>query len=111
MYSRKTKWRPLDITENEFERENYPSVERAREALLMQFKEEEAEGMVRRLSNEQAAREFPGDRLRVASLGALDKDDETFRVVHDGMHGVNVNSEARVRDQVKNPGLPTCELS
>ena len=36
---------------------------------------------------------YPGDRLRIASLGALQESDDSFRFSHDGTHGVRVNSE------------------
>ena len=38
-------------------------------------------------------------RLRVASLRSIAKEDESFRVLHDGTHGVRVNPHIRVRDQ------------
>ena len=106
VYDRKVKWRRLDASEQEFDRENYPSVELAREALRSQFEEEEKLGMMRRMTEEAAREEYPDGRLRIASLGALEKDDESFRVIHDGTHGAWVNPETRVRDQVKNPGSP-----
>ena len=37
-----------------------------------------------------------GKKLAVASLGAIEKKDGSYRVVHDGTHGVAVNSAIRV---------------
>ena len=45
-----------------------------------------------------------GKKLAVASLGAIEKKDGSYRVVHDGTHGVAVNSAIRVRDQIRSPG-------
>ena len=41
----------------------------------------------------------------VAALGALEKDDDTFRVIHDGSHGVLVNHAIVPRDQVRVPSI------
>ena len=48
---------------------------------------------------------FPGgEPLLRAGLGALEKGDYTFRVIHDGTHGVGYNSRIKVRGQLKRPG-------
>ena len=52
---------------------------------------------------EGEARQNFGQRLAVASLGAIEKKDGACRVVHDGVHGVAVNSAIRVRDQLRSP--------
>ena len=44
-----------------------------------------------------------GSRLRIASLGAIRKKDDTFRVTHDGTHGTGVNGSIKVRDQLVCP--------
>ena len=44
-----------------------------------------------------------GQRLRVASLGAIQKTDETFRVIHDGTHGTGVNNHIFMKDQIACP--------
>lgn len=50
---------------------------------------------------EEARERFPD--LVVASLGAIEKKDGSYRVIHDGTHGIKVNSRIRVRDQLRNP--------
>ena len=47
----------------------------------------------------RAAKSEYGERLRVASLGALEQHKGDFRVIHDGTHGVRVNPAIRVRDK------------
>ena len=51
---------------------------------------------------EDAKRKF-GDRLALASLGAISKKDGSVRVIHDGTHGVGVNQAIVVRDQLRTP--------
>ena len=48
--------------------------------------EEAKEGMMIEMET-QAAQEEWGENLHVASLAALAKGDDTFRVLHDGTHG------------------------
>ena len=106
VYDRKVRWRKLDESARDFNRESYPSTALAVEALERQFLEEQKMGMMIEVTDEEARAMYPGDDLRIASLAALEKDDDTFRVVHDGTHGVMVNPETRVRDQIRNPGSP-----
>ena len=51
----------------------------------LQFQEEESEGFMYPLSEAEARRRF-GDKLHVASLGAIEKDDGSVRVIFDGAH-------------------------
>ena len=50
---------------------------------------------------EQAQKEW--GKISVASLGALEKADGSYRVIHDATHGLAVNSKIRVQDQVRSP--------
>ena len=36
-------------------------------------------------------------------MGAIEKKDGSYRVVHDGTHGVNINAKIKLRDQSGNP--------
>ena len=55
--------------------------------------------------------ELPADKARarygrtfaVASLGAIEKKDGSYRVIHDGTHGVAVNAAIKIRDQLRSP--------
>ena len=51
-------------------------------------------------------KDYPEDRIKIASLNALQKDDDTFRVLHDATHGVAVNPWIYPRDQTRSPGAP-----
>ena len=47
--------------------------------------------------------DYPG--LVMAALGGIEKSDDSFRVIHDGSHGVKVNQRIRPRDQMRFPGI------
>ena len=49
------------------------------------------------------ARQKFGEDLSIASLGAIEKKDGSYRVVHDGAHGVGVNARIKVRDRIRSP--------
>ena len=99
------KWRHLDESEHVFDMQNYLSAAgpKMSRILLEQFREEEKMGMMIEVTEQEARVLYPGDRLRIAAQGAIEKSDETFRIVHDATHGVNVNTELKVRDQVRMP--------
>ena len=42
-------------------------------------------------------------KIGIASLGALEKSDGSFRVIHDATHGLAVNAKIKVLDQVLSP--------
>ena len=104
VYERKKKWRKIDHTEFTPEMSNYKSAEGLEEILEAQFEEEAALGMCYRCNDRQAKEQFPGDALRIAAIGAIEKSDDTFRIIHDGTHGVRVNNESRMRDRIRMPG-------
>ena len=54
------------------------------------------------LSEKEAKRRF-GDRLRIASLAAIPKDEHTVRVLFDGTHSVQVNNEIVIMDRLEFP--------
>ena len=67
-----------------------------------QFEEEEKLGAMLQLDFAEAQARF-GEQIAVASLGAIEKKNGTFRVVHDGTHGVGINPGIKMRDQLKSP--------
>ena len=64
-------------------------------------------GWIRRLPLEEAYQKFGRD-VQVASLGAVPKDPswEEVRVVHDGTHGISVNSEIKQPNRMT---FPQCD--
>ena len=104
VFEKKVKWRQCDETELELEMRNYPTAALAAKDLQAQYEEEEKLGMMFPLSLKTAKQLYPGDRLRVAAQGAIAKPDGSYRPIHDGTHGVRVNNDIRVRDQLAFPG-------
>ena len=108
LFERKVAWR-LDYQEMKGEAvscDNYVTARDHPEALLKQFEEDVAEGMMVRMS-EHAARAEWKENLCIASLGALRKSlepgCEEYRIVHDGTNAVAVNNAIRTRDQLRMP--------
>ena len=52
------------------------------------------------------AEEEYGEHLVVAALGALEKSETSFSVIHDGTHKAHVNQRIVPRDQLRTPGVP-----
>ena len=104
VYERKRTWRKL--VESDFDpwRDNYRSIDGHEDILEQQLREERALGMCFTLPLEEAKRRWPGNSLRIASIGALSKGDDSFRILHDGTRGVRVNNESRMRDRIRMPG-------
>ena len=78
--------------------------EEAERILESHFREEELDGRMAPISEKEAAQRFPGDALRIAAQGILDKPDGGHRIIHDGTHGVKLNNEIQVLDRLENPG-------
>ena len=103
VFRRKVRWRSYDESTACRDMKNYKSAGEAGDSLREQFKKEEEEGLMFEVSEEEAKRMYPGDKLRVAAQGAIEKGDGTFRIVHDATHGVQCNNEIKVRDQLDFP--------
>ena len=84
------------------ERANYVSAAEHASEVQAQFEEEEKLGAMIQISAREASKRY-GDKLRFASLGAIEKKDGTKRVTHDATHGVGVNSAIQLKDQVRCP--------
>ena len=75
-----------------------------KEILEEQFAEEERAGRMFPLSLAEARARYPGDRLRIAAQGALEKPGGGYRVIHDATHGVNLNNQIVSDNKLVNPG-------
>jgi len=104
VFERKQAWRNLDETAYEPDSQNYKSAEAALPDLIRQMEEEAPLGMCYECTEEQARKDYPGDALRIAAIGAIEKGDSTFRIIHDGTHGVHVNPQTQPRDRLRMPG-------
>ncbi|MDE0916488.1 MAG: hypothetical protein OSB57_15045 [Planctomycetota bacterium] len=106
VFERKVKWKFKEATEplhGEWQ-SNYPSLREHAAIVHKQFQEEEKEGLMQRMSLEEAITKF-GEDLMITATGAIEKKgrEGEVRVIFDASHGVWVNLSIRVRDQVKCP--------
>ena len=88
-------------------RNNYVSAEAHAYEVESVLVDQAERGQVEILTEADALKKY-GERLTVASLGAVAKcvreDGSTeVRIVHDGTHGITLNSAIKVRDQVAHP--------
>ena len=104
VFERRTRWRKYEAQEEApHDKENYTSARCQLSQIEAQFREEAELGAMREVDEADARAEF-GDDLLIAAIGAIDKGDTTFRVIHDGTHDVGVNPRIRARDQHRYPG-------
>ena len=103
VFEAKEKWRKYEEVPWPSDKENYLSAAENAVAVQGQFRKEEALGAMVEVDEEEAREQY-GDGLRIAALAALEKADNTFRVVHDATHNVGVNSQIKVEDQLRYPG-------
>ena len=100
-----------DVWEEEVEapepRSNYRSAIDHLEKVKGIVQAEIEKGWIRRIPLQEAYRKFGRD-VQVASLGAVPKDPswEEVRVVHDGTHGISVNSEIKQPNRMT---FPQCD--
>jgi hypothetical protein len=102
VFEKRTKWRPYEAVDVPMDMDNYKTARDHAQEIEAQFEVERDLGAMIEVE-EAVAREEYGDDLKVAALGALEKTDKSFRVVHDGTHKVAVNVRIRMRDQTKSP--------
>ena len=104
VYERKVHWRKLDESELELDRKNYKSAESSSAGLLEKFRAEEKLGRMVPTTMGALRAEYDSDMIRVASMGAISKPDGSVRPLHDATHGVRVNNQIRLVNQVAVPG-------
>ena len=102
VFTAKTRWRVYDEEDtNTGLRENYVSARDHADEVQAQFEREAALGAMYETSVEQARADL--SELSLASLGAIEKKDGSYRVLHAALMGLAVNSKIRVQDQIRNP--------
>ena len=93
-----------DETKLNLDMENYKSGPEVEAILQEQFELEEREGRMFCLSEAEARARFPGNSLRIAAQGVIDKHGGGHRIIHDATHGVRVNNEIVNHNRLENPG-------
>ena len=102
LFTAKKHWRSYDhVHEEAGMRETYVSALEHKEIVQKQFEQEAALGAMIEMDMQQACSSLVN--IAVASLGALEKKDGSFRVIHDATNGLAVNSKIRVQDQIRSP--------
>ena len=92
LYEEKVKWRKYDESVEVENKDNYSSA--SEDILLQQFEEEERLGHMFRVTYGEAKKRWK--EVKIAAQAALEKSDSTFRIIHDGTHGVNVNNNIKM---------------
>ncbi|CAE8655766.1 unnamed protein product [Polarella glacialis] len=104
VFDKKERWRKYPEEGGEpGDGDNYVSARDNLDSSKEQFEEERALGAMREVLEVDARKEY-GSNLLIAPIGAIEKADASFRVIHDGTHKVQVNPRIRARDQHKCPG-------
>ncbi|CAE8658280.1 unnamed protein product, partial [Polarella glacialis] len=104
VFDKKERWRTYPEEEGEpGDGDNYVSARDNLDSIKKQFEEERALGAMREVLEVEARKEY-GSNLLIAPIGAIEKADASFRVIHDGTHKVKINPRIRARDQHKCPG-------
>ena len=97
--------RKLDESEPDFDRANFKSAEMSATQLLAKFREEEKLGRMRPTTIGALREDYPADRIRVASMGAIEKPDRTGRCT------TGARQDARGPGQQWHPSLESCLCS
>ena len=105
-YEEQTAWRLEDDPhmQEEVWRSNYQSVGEHVQFVREHFTEECAEGLMERLTLDQAKTRF-GDKIAISSLAVLVEQNHQGkkRVIHDATHGTKLNNRIRCRDKTRSP--------
>ena len=101
VYERKETWRKLDESEYDPLMKNYASVAGNEEVILKQFRAEQELGMMSEMDEQLAKDSFPN--LLIAAQGCIQKADESWRVLHDGTHGIRLNNSIALHDRTRMP--------
>ena len=98
-------------SEKEGFRENYTSAEDHIQKVEEHLEEDVEKGWLVKVSLEEARRMYPGEDLQLASLGAVPKDPdwEDIRVVHDGTHGISLNTSIKQPNRMAFPQFDDLE--
>lgn len=107
MYEEQTSWKLEDdpYMKAEIWRNNYDSVGDHEEFVREHFAEECKEGLMEKLTLEQAHERF-GSKVAISSLAVLVEESHgnKKRIIHDATHGTKVNNRIRCRDKQRSPG-------
>jgi hypothetical protein len=103
VFERKSKHRKYDQTEFFSDNLNYKSAAGPEMSAVLekQFEEESLLGFMYKTKLALVKAEFSD--VRVAAQGAIEKGDDSWRILHDASHNVMINHETTIRDQIRMP--------
>ena len=103
VFTAKDRWRTYtDGPDGVVLRDSYVSAKEHAAEVQKHFEIEAEHGAMYETDLDVACAEL--GEVSVASLGAIEKKDGSYRVIHDATHGLSVNSAIKVRDQIRCPG-------
>jgi hypothetical protein len=107
IYEEKQKWALPEMDWDNWAQEaawadNYKSAKAIGATLKEQFEVEVQRGHMVKMDVGSARRRW-GDKLTIAALGAIEKADDSFRIIFDASNKVCLNHRIRVQDQVRMP--------
>ena len=104
VFRARAKERRLDESVYNADMDNYASAELSGDQLEAHFRKEEALGRMLPSTEAAIAQDFGPGKLLVSAMGAIEKANGEIRPIHDGTHGVHLNSAIRVLDRLEVPG-------
>ena len=104
VFRARVKERRLDESVYNADMDNYASAELSGDQLEAHFRKEEALGRMLPSTEAAIAQDFGPGKLLVSAMGAIEKANGDIRPIHDGTHGVHLNSAIRVLDRLEVPG-------
>jgi hypothetical protein len=104
VYEQRVRFRRYELDDFDPWRESSSSLDNNKVQFQLQVKEEKLLGRMKEYERGEAERIW-GPTLKLATVMALSKDDGTLRIIHDGTHGVHVNPNLVVPDQLRAPSI------
>ena len=106
IFEEQKKWRLTEdpLLEGIKEAENYGSLEEHLEVVEAQFKQEEKEGFMLEISDEELRKRY-GTNFAISPLAVLVENPEKIRVIHDGTHKTRINHRIKCVDKLRAPGV------
>ena len=103
-YEPKVKHRRFDDDLPEWDRANYASAQLSSQQLLEKFRSEVDLGRMQATTLGALKEKYPEDRIRIASMGAIQKGDGSVRPVHDATRRRTCQSGDQAAKPVGSPG-------
>ena len=102
VFRARVKERRLDESAYNPDMDNYTSAELSGDQL--EALSEEALGRMFPSTEAAVAEEYGSGKLLISAMGAIEKANGDIRPIHDGTHGVHLNSSIKVLDRLEVPG-------